>query len=1363
MTTTQDQENCLNRLHEIIDACPVPMSICDFDQNILFLNAEFIHTFGYTLEDIQHMDAWRELAYPDPEYRQSIRQIWKNNLQQFLHDRNYRVPIEARIQCKDGQTKTILARVAPLGNEFDHLYLITLIDITRQIESSKALAETNRFLHYLIETIPMRVFWKDTDARYLGCNTLFAKDGGKQTPEELIGKDDHALAWKNQADLYRADDQAVMANSIAKIGYEEPQTTPDGRKIWLRTSKVPLRNNQGEIIGVLGVYDDVTSDKNRSEELLQAEARYHLLFDHSPVPMCVLDTQTLQFLDVNDAALQQFGYLRDEVKNITILDLLFPEDIQLFHERMQEELQHPDRVSHQLFRNRKKDGTAVWMEISGHNILYADRAARILQGHDVTKRIEVEQHIRAMEARYRLLFDASPVPIGVFDVQSLNILAFNDAALALYGYSREEALHQSAMEIYYPEDRPQFLEHLAQELQDPDKTSTTIARNRRKDGSAIWVEVKAHHIEYDGRPARIAQMFDITQRLQMEKDLRHAEAYYRLLFDSNPVPLGVYDPETLRFIAVNDAAITQYGYSKEEFLEMQVTRIFPPEIIPEVIKHVDKEIKNSDKARVSVWKNRKKDGTVFWVQLVGHALEYLGKPARIVQAQDITEAKIAQQREHSRSEILEKLAKGAHLKVILETISTIVEQENPEVICSILLLDETGQRLLNGATSSLPDFYNEMIHGAQIGVGVGSCGTAAATGERVIVADIQNHPYWTPYKDIAARANIGACWSTPIRASSGKILGTFAIYHHTPHQPEPRDLDMIDHFTNLAGLAIERHQSEEAMQLAAMVYQNSSEAMLVTDSENKIIAINPAFNHVTGYQLEDVLGLDPAVLGSDRQNQSFFQEMWGTIGTSGKWQGEIWNRRKNGEEYAEWLTINTIYNDDGSVHRRVALFSDITDKKRADALIWNQANFDALTQLPNRRLFMDRLEMEIRKAHRDSSLLGLLFIDMDRFKEVNDTLGHHMGDELLIQAAHRIQHCVRDSDSVARLGGDEFTVILPGLTDIADIGKISQNILESLASPFQLASDQAYISASIGITVYPEDAATVENLLKNADQAMYEAKRMGRNRYSYFTASMQQAATTRMRLVRDIHQALASGQFEVHFQPIIDALTGQIHKAEALLRWKHPQHGYISPGIFIPIAEDTGLIMEIGDWVFRKSIQHLKQWRSQFDVNFQISINKSPIQFRAEDNIHSQWIEFMKESGIPGESIVIEITEGLLLNADESIVDKLLLFRDAGIQVAIDDFGTGYSSLSYLKKFDIDYLKIDQSFIRNLEKEESDLALSEAIIVMAHKLGLKVIAEGVEKQEQANILSRIGCDFLQGYLYAKPLPPEDFEQLLIRS
>lgn len=486
-------------------------------------------------------------------------------------------------------------------------------------------------------------------------------------------------------------------------------------------------------------------------------------------------------------------------------------------------------------------------------------------------------------------------------------------------------------------------------------------------------------------------------------------------------------------------------------------------------------------------------------------------------------------------------------------------------------------------------------------------------------------------------------------------------------------------------------------------------------------------------------------------------------GKTGTYMSEYRLRTKDGKW--KWILARGVVvarDEQGHPLRMIGTTSDITAKKESDERVWRQANFDTLTRLPNRRLFRDRLEQEVKKAHRAGLRAALLFIDLDRFKEVNDLLGHDAGDQLLKQAALRLSECVRETDTVARLGGDEFTVILSELEDIAHVELIAQKLLARLAEPFRLGTEVAYVSGSIGITLYPADAEEPEELIRNADQAMYAAKSAGRNQFSYFTRSMQEQARIRLRLGRDLRNALRSGQLQVHYQPVVDLVTGRIAKAEALLRWNHPTQGLVAPSQFIPLAEESGMINEIGDWVFREAAAWSQRWGAQRGAPFQISVNKSPVQFLSQDE-DTSWTEHLESLGLAGNSIAIEITEGILLNASATVSDKLLEYRDAGIQVAIDDFGTGYSSMAYLKKFDIDYLKIDQSFVRDLTADESDRAIAESIIVMAHRLGLKVIAEGIETNEQETLLAAAGCDYGQGFLYAGAAPPADFERMLAQE
>jgi len=464
-----------------------------------------------------------------------------------------------------------------------------------------------------------------------------------------------------------------------------------------------------------------------------------------------------------------------------------------------------------------------------------------------------------------------------------------------------------------------------------------------------------------------------------------------------------------------------------------------------------------------------------------------------------------------------------------------------------------------------------------------------------------------------------------------------------------------------------------------------------------------------------------------------------------------------------WVHVyGTVIIKGGQAIKVIGAFQDISDKKKAELEIWQKSNFDFLTELPNRRMFRYCLEKKIKAARRSKTKVALLFIDLDHFKEINDTYGHDWGDIVIKDAARRLNDCIRESDTLARLGGDEFTIIIDDLDDYCPVQRIVNDILKKLSEPFNVESEIAYMSASIGITLYPDNATEIDALLKYADQAMYVAKDQGRNRFQYYTTSMQEAALARRVIVNNLRGALANNEFQVVYQPIVELSTGSIHKAEALIRWHHPTRGLISPSDFIGVAEETGLIIDIGEWIFQQAAQQAKLWRASLSPEFQISVNTSPVQYHNTDNKLNLWLSYLNSLELPGNAIVAEITEGVLMDIHGEILDKLRAFREDDIQISLDDFGTGYSSLSYLRKFEIDYLKIDQSFVRNMKSNSKDIALCEAIIAMAHKLGIKVIAEGIETQEHKELLFNAGCDFGQGYLFSKPLPAADFQALLTK-
>ncbi|WP_343548801.1 EAL domain-containing protein [Ralstonia sp.] len=561
----------------------------------------------------------------------------------------------------------------------------------------------------------------------------------------------------------------------------------------------------------------------------------------------------------------------------------------------------------------------------------------------------------------------------------------------------------------------------------------------------------------------------------------------------------------------------------------------------------------------------------------------------------------------------------------------------------------------------------------------------------------------------------------------------------------------------------ERRRHLEEMRLASLVYASSSEAMMVTTLDGRVVDVNPAFTVTTGYTAQEFKGQSSDAIRSECNDGTVIDAMREGVSTRGSWSGEYLIRRKDGSEFPALLTVDTFADSALGEPRRVALIHDMTEKKRAEEVIWRQANFDALTELPNRHMFYNRLRQEIARARNASTQLALLFIDLDRFKEVNDTLGHDQGDVLLKEIARRIAAIVRGTDTVARLAGDEFTIILPDLPDAGAATPIIRALLARIAAPLQLGEESVEVSASIGVALYPRDADSAESLLVRADQAMFAAKSAGRNQWAVFTPALQRAEQERLRVTSDLRVALTQGQLAVHYQPIVDLLTGKVRKAEALIRWTHPVRGEIDPADFIPVAEDSGLIVEIGKWVLNQALDQLVQWHATLDNTLQVSVNKSPLEFRAHQSSTESWPKVVERRGLPPHSLVVEITEGSLMADSDEVVEHLHEFRRAGVDIALDDFGTGYSSLSYLKRFDINYIKIDQSFVRSLAHDPKDIALCSAIVSMAHALHIKVIAEGIETEEQKAILVAAGCDYGQGHLFCPPVPPAAFEAFVLNG
>lgn len=554
----------------------------------------------------------------------------------------------------------------------------------------------------------------------------------------------------------------------------------------------------------------------------------------------------------------------------------------------------------------------------------------------------------------------------------------------------------------------------------------------------------------------------------------------------------------------------------------------------------------------------------------------------------------------------------------------------------------------------------------------------------------------------------------------------------------------------------ERVVAEEKLRLAASVFEHAFDATMVVDASMRIISVNPAFTRITGFSSEDVIGQETEILSSERHPAAFFAQVWEALGANGVWQGEIESERKNGEPYTAWLSINVLKDKDGSVIRYIAVFSDISRDKLAQETIQRQATRDALTGLPNRNLTLDRLAQLLSNCRRTNSMFALLFMDLDHFKLINDSLGHGAGDELLVKTAQRIKSALRDSDTVGRMGGDEFVVLLDCINSIEDVVAVAQSILAAVNQSVTVAGHTLQTTASIGITVYPMDGASPETLLKNADNAMYEAKKNGRNTFCFFTQHMQEVVNQRHWIDRELGAAVPAEHLDLYYQPIIRLDTMALGGAEALLRWRHPVKGFIPPDAFVPVAEQSGRISKLSQWVINTGLQDWARAECAGDDNLSLSFNLSAAQFVVRDHI-DRIVKLMETSELARRNLItIEITESLRLSDNAEYVEILKRFRQCGCRIAIDDFGSGYSSLSYLKRMPIDIIKIDKSFVRDITSDTADAAMVRAILQMAEAFGMDTVAEGVETSEQLDFLQTHGCNYAQGHFFSEAIPYAEF-------
>ena len=729
--------------------------------------------------------------------------------------------------------------------------------------------------------------------------------------------------------------------------------------------------------------------------------------------------------------------------------------------------------------------------------------------------------------------------------------------------------------------------------------------------------------------------------------------------------------------------------------------------------------------------------------------------------QNVTTKNQTKLRDQSRAQLLELVANGKPLPVIMAAAVNSVERENPAMLCSVLLLDDAGTHLLNCAAPSIPSFFNKAIDGIEIGLGVGCCGTAAFTNKRVIVEDIQSHPFWTNFKELAIQANLAACWSEPIRSANGDVLGTFSIYHCNAHYPTKANLLTLQQTADLVSIAIEKNQadatlksSENRLRLALAVTKhawfdlNIQTGEALTSSEySKLLGYNSSNFH------SDFQGWENSIHPDD--HDLVIANYKRCLSHGCEFSTEYRRRTKSGA----WLWFKTVgeiteFSSSKQPLRMVGIHTDITELKQAEEDLKHIAHYDLLTDLPNRVLLADRLGQAMAQCQRRDKSLAVAFLDLDGFKSVNDIHGHTTGDELLVALSRRMKEALREGDTLARIGGDEFIVVMVDLDSIEDCKPVLERLLKAASDPVTVGDVLIQVSVSIGVTLYPQDGVEAEQLTRHADQAMYIAKQAGKNRYHLFDTDHSNAIKVQHEEIDHIRSALGNNEFALYYQPKVNMRTAAVIGVEALIRWQHPERGLVQPLDFLPAIEGLDVSVTLGEWVINSALEQINQWQ-HMGINLPISVNISAFQLQ-QDNFATRLAALLAAfPGVKPHYLELEILETSELSDINQVIDTMNSCHELGVRFALDDFGTGYSSLTHLRRLPVYLIKIDQSFVRDMLEDADDSAIVEGVVNLAKTFQQEVIAEGVETIAHGEALLKLDCHLAQGYCIARPMPASD--------
>jgi diguanylate cyclase (GGDEF)-like protein/PAS domain S-box-containing protein len=1028
------------------------------------------------------------------------------------------------------------------------------------------------------------------------------------------------------------------------------------------------------------------------------------------------------------------------------------------------------------YRLLRRDGSVVWMRDEA--VLVQDEAGKVLctQGYmlDITERKEREGALWRSEARTRAMLDAALDAVITIDCGGA-IIEFNPAAERIFGYARDAVIGRQMVELIVPpalrtQHSTGFRHYLATG-EGPVLGKRIEVPAMRADGSEFPIELSIAVVDLPGEPVFTAYLRDISEQKRREAAMLESEAIVDSSFDA------IVGRTTDGIVTSwNAAAERIFGYSAAEMLGRSVALLAPPES-DDGLEGVNQSLRRGEPVGPFEAVRVRKDGRRIDVEstvspIVGPTGSVIGVSAI---SRDISERKRSQALAAGQAQLLEFMATGAALPRVLDSVARFVEEHAEGVLASILLLDRDGIHLRHGAAPNLPDAYCEAIDGTAVGPAVGSCGTAAYRRERVCVSDIASDPLWKDFRDLALDVGLRACWSTPIFAADSTLLGTFALYYREPCDCDALNVDIVDIVelaTHLAAIAIERARSESAAREGEERYrdlfENANEPIATVTMDEQITEVNRAFERVLGYTRAEIIGTNLAQYttpeGVEESQRATQRKLSGEVsGTT--FEQEF--HAKDGHSVILEVSSRVIM-ENGIPVGVQGICRDVTARKQSELelrrlseLNRHQALHDDLTGLPNRACFGQQVEHAISVADEDGSRMAVLLMDLDRFKEINDTLGHRYGDLLLVELARRLESVLRRSDTVARLGGDEFGILVRQLSDSADdLEQALERILAALEQPFQADGLPVHVEASIGVARYPVHGRDVDLLLQRADVAMYMAKATGAPHAEY-EVELDRHDTATLTLLSELPRALRDRELVLHYQPKLDVHTGELAGIEALTRWQHPTRGLIAPGEFVPAAENTGLIQPLTRYVLDEALGQLARWKGD-GHRLNVAVNLSMRNLH-DTTLPEQVARLLHKWELPGERLTIEITESAIVSDPVRTADIIRRLKELGVGIAIDDFGTGYTSLAYLARLAITQLKIDRSFVQNMDSDADDAAIVRSIITLGHDLGLEVVAEGVETRATCEQLARLGCDTVQGYWLSRALPPDELSEWLTHT